>query len=145
MSTECSGVNYTLRLHERTVEARARLFHIRTLTISVDEIKSIELLRKSVMPPAMIGAICLSVGLSLGIAEEELIAIVPLLIRAPLRFLALGIASVCLVILICRWFFANLIVKPVDGSPIVVRMVPTQSARRLIMLIQSRTRTTNLA
>lgn len=141
MSADCSGINYALSLREGTVEIRARLFSDRTLTMSVDKIKSIELLRKSVMPPAMIGAICLSIGLLLGIAEDELIAIIPLSIRVPLRFLSLGIALVCLMILLSRWFFASLIVKPVDGSSITVRMVPTGSARHLITLIQSQTPT----
>jgi hypothetical protein len=98
--------------------------------------KSIELLRKSVMPPAMIGAISLSLGLILRIAEDELTAIVPLALRVPLQLLAFAVASACLLILIARWFFSNLVLRPIDASPITVRMVPTNSARRFVMLIQ---------
>lgn len=141
MSAECSGMNYALRLRGRTLEVRTRLFRDKTVTIEMSKIKSIELLRKSVMPPAMIGAICLSLGLILRIAEEELVAVVPLALRAPLQFLTLAIASVCLMILLARWFFSNLILRPNDASPITVRMVPTNSARRFVMLIQSQTPT----
>jgi hypothetical protein len=98
--------------------------------------KSIELLRKSVMPPAMIGAISLSLGLILRIAEDELTAIVPSALRIPLQLLAFAVASACLLILIARWLFSNLVLRPIDASPITVRMVPTNGARRFVMLIQ---------
>jgi hypothetical protein len=106
------------------------------MIIGIDKMKSIELLRKSLMPPAMIGVICLSLGLILRIAEDELTAVVPLAFRIPLQFLAFAVASVCLMILLARWFFSNLVLRPIDGSPITVRMVPTNSARRFVMLIQ---------
>jgi len=141
MSPECNGINYALRLRGRALDVRARPFRDKTVTIKMDRIKSIELLRKSVMPPAMIGAICLSLGLILRIAEDELTAIVPLALRIPLQFLAFAIASVCLIILLARWFFSILILRPIDASPIIVRMVPTSNARRFVMLIQSQTPT----
>jgi hypothetical protein len=111
------------------------------LTIEMDRIKSIELLRKSVMPPAMIGAVCLSLALILGIGEE-LVAIVPIEFRSPLQYLLIGTAAICLVILLSRWFFSNLILKRADAPPIAVRMVPTSSARRFVMLIQGEIRDT---
>jgi len=106
----------------------------------MDRIKSIELLRKSVMPPAMIGVVSLSLGLILGIAEEELVAIVPFGLHSPLQYLLIGTAAICLVILLSRWFFSNLILKRVDAAPITVRMVPTSSARRFVMLIEGEIR-----
>jgi hypothetical protein len=142
VSAECNGVNYALRFRERAIEVRARLFQDTAATIEMDRIKSIELLRKSVMPPAMIGVICLSLGLILGITEEEFVAIVPFGLRSPLQYLLLGTAGICLAILISRWFFSNLILKPVDASPITVRMVPTSSARRFVLLIQGEIRET---
>jgi hypothetical protein len=145
VSAECSGVNYALRLRRRAIEVRARPFQDATVTIEIDRIKSIELLRKSVMPPAMIGAVCLSLGLILAFAEEESLAILPLGLRSPLQFLAIGIAFICLIILFSRWFFGSLILKPVDAPPITVRLVPTGSGRRFVMLIQGQTRTTELA
>jgi hypothetical protein len=141
VSAECSGVNYALRFRERVIDVRARPFQSTTLTIGMDRIKSIELLRKSVMPPAMIGAVCLSLGLILGIGEE-LVAIVPIEFRSPLQYLLIGTAAICLVILLSRWFFSNLILKRVDARPITVRMVPTSSARRFVMLIQCEIRDT---
>jgi hypothetical protein len=140
VSAECSGVNYALRIHERTIQVRARPFRGTTVAIEIDRIKSIELLRKSVMPPAMIGVVCLSLGLTLGIAEEESIAIVPIGLRSPLQYLLIGAAAICLVILLSRWFFSNMILKRVDAPPINVRMVLTGSARRFVMLIQGETR-----
>jgi len=144
VSAECSGINYALRLRERSIEVRARPFQDTTVTIEIEKIKSIELLRKSVMPPAMIGVVCLSLGLILGLAEEESLAIVPFGLRSPLQLSATGVAIVCLVILLSRWFFGNLILKPVDASPITVRMVPTVSARRFVMLIEGQTRSTGV-
>jgi hypothetical protein len=141
VSAECSGVNYALRLRERAIEVRARPFQDTTVTIEIDKIKSIELLRKSVMPPAMIGAVFLAFGLILGIAEEGSPAILPESLRGPLQLVAIGVAIVCLTILLSRWFFGNLILKPVDAPPITVRMVSTRSARRFVMLIQSQIRT----
>ena len=140
MSGECSGVNYSLRFRESVIEVRARPFQGTTVTIEMDRIKSIELLRKSVMPPAMIGVVSLSLGLILGIAEEELVAIVPFGLRTPLQYLLIGTAAICLVVLLSRWFFSNLILKRVDAAPITVRMVPTSSARRFVMLIEGEIR-----
>jgi len=141
VSAECSGVNYALLFRGRAIEVRARPFQDTNVTMEIDKIKSIELLRKSVMPPAMIGAVCLAFGLILGIAEEGSPAILPQSLRGPVQSLAIGVAIICLVILLSRWFFSNLIVKPVDAPPITVRMVSTRSARRFVMLIQSQIRT----
>jgi hypothetical protein len=138
---ECSGVNYALRFGERVIDVRPRLFRGATLTIEMDGIKSIEILRKSVMPPAMIGAVCLSLALILWIGEE-FAAIVPIEFRSPLQYLLIGTAAVCLVILLSRWFFSNLILKRADAPSITVRMVPTSSARCFVMLIQSEIRDT---
>jgi hypothetical protein len=139
VSAGCSGVNYTLRLRERSIEAKPRSFSGAIMTIEMASIKSVELRRKSVMPPAVIGAVCLALGVILGIAEEELVAVLPVGFRIPLQFLAIGAAVVCLAILLSRWFFGNLILTRVDASPITVRMVPTASARRFVMLIQTET------
>jgi hypothetical protein len=92
----------------------------------------------------MIGVVCLSLGLILRIAEEELVAIVPIGIRSALQYLLIGTAGICLAILLSRWFFSSLILKRVDAPPIIVRMVPTSSARRFVMLIQGETRGTKV-
>jgi len=139
MRGECGGVNYALRLLQGTIEVRSRPFQDRTSTIEIGNIKSVELLRKSVWPPAVIGGFGLSLGSILRLANDELIGIVPIEFQAPLQFLAFGIAVVCLVVLVARWFFANLILKPVGTAPIIVRMVPTGSARRFVMLVQRQT------
>ena len=136
MSAECSGINYTLRFREGALEVGARPFPSETLRVEIGKIKSIELLRKSVMPPAVIGAVCLALGLILRIGEKELAAIVPLVFRIPLELLTLGGAVVCLIMLIFRWFLSSIVLKPVGSSAITVRMVPTSSAQRLLVLIQ---------
>lgn len=136
MSAECSGINYALQLDQGKVKVRSRGLQDRTVTIEIGKIKSIELLRKSIMPPAVVGGIGLSIGLILKMANDELIGIVPIAFRPPSQLLALGTAVVCLIVLVTRWFFANLILKPVGASPIIVRMVPTRSAQRFIMLVQ---------
>jgi hypothetical protein len=133
---ECSGANYALRLHDGTVEVRSRAFQDGTVSLEIARIKSIELLRKSVMPPAVLGGIGLSLGLILRLAEDEFIGIMPMAFRTPSQLLAFGIAVVCLFVLLARWFFANLIVEPVEASAIVVRLVPIGSARRFVMLVQ---------
>ena len=138
MSVECSGVNFALRLRQGALEIRSRPFKDRTVTIEIGKVKSVELLRKSVMPPAVLGAAGLASSLILRLANDELTGIVPVAFRAPSQYLALGVAVVCLVVLITRWFFANLILKPTGASPIVVRMVPTHSARRFVMLVQKK-------
>ena len=136
MSAECSGINYTVRLHEGAVEVRARPFQDSTLTVEIGRIKSIELLRKSVWPPAVVGGIGLSLGLILGLAGGGLIGIVPLSFLIPTRMLSLGLAAVCLIVLTSRWLFANLVLKAADIPAIIVRMVPTDSAKRFVMLVQ---------
>jgi len=139
MSRECRGVNYALRLLQGTIEVRSRPFQDRTSTIEIGNIKSVELLRKSVWPPAVIGGVGLLLGSILRLANHELIGIVPIEFHAPLQFVTFGIAVVCLILLLARWFFSNLILKPVGAAPIIVRMVPTGSARRFVMLIQRQT------
>ena len=136
ISAECGGINYAVRYREGTLEIRPRPFPSRTLTMEIGEIKSIEMLRKSVMPPAVIGAVCLVLGSILGFGEKEFAAIVPLGFRTPLELLTLGFAVVCLTILIFRWFLSSIVLKPVGSPAITVRMVPTSSARRLLTLIQ---------
>jgi len=132
-------MNYALRLHEGKIEVCARPFQRRLTTLEMGRIKSIELLRKSVMPPAAVGALGLSLGLVLRIAGEELVGIVPLSLRGPLQYVAFGVAVACLTILTVRWFFANLILKPANGPPVTVRMVPTRSARRFVTLVRRQT------
>ena len=139
LRAECGGINYALRLLQGTVEVRSRPFQDRTSTIRIGNIKSVELLRKSVWPPAVIGGAGLSLGSILRLANGELIGIVPVQFHVPLQFLTFGIAVVCLFLLLARWFFANLILKPVGTAPIIVRMVPTGSARRFVMLVQRQT------
>ena len=136
MSAECGGVNYAVRYREGNLEIRARPFPGRTLTMEIGEVKSIEMLRKSVMPPAVIGAVCLALGSILTFGEKELAAIVPLGFYTPLEVLTLGVAVVCLMILILRLFFSSIVLKPVGSPAITVRMVPTSNARHLLTLIQ---------
>jgi len=136
---ECGGINYALRLLQETVEVRSRPFQNRTSTIRIGNIKSVELLRKSVWPPAVIGGVGVSLGSILRLANGELIGIVPIELHEPLQYVTFGIAVVCLLLLVARWFFANLILKPVGAAPIIVRMVPTGSARRFVMLVQRQT------
>lgn len=138
MPAECSGVNFVLRLRQEALEVRSRPFENRTMTIEIGKIKSIELLRKSVMPPAVLGGASLALGLILRLANDELTAIVPVAFRTPSQFLALGVAVVCLIVLVTRWLFANLILRPTGTPPIIVRMVPTHSARRFVMLVQKK-------
>ena len=140
VSVECAGVNYALLFHDEILEIRARPLTRRTLTVAVNKIKSIELMRQSIMPPAMIGAASLILGSVLRIAEEALVGIVPLGFQIPLQLLAFGVAIICLAIMVLRYFFGNLILKPVDGSPIVVRMVPTSSGQRFIARLQQTSR-----
>lgn len=139
MSAECSGINHALRLHEGKIQICARPFQRRPTTLDMGGIKSIELLRKSIMPPAVVGAVGLSLGLVLRIAGEELAGIVPLGLRGPSQYVAFGVAVACLAILTVRWFFANLILKSASRPPITVRMVPTHSARRFVTLVQRQT------
>jgi formate/nitrite transporter FocA (FNT family) len=139
MRAECGGINYAVRLLQGTVEVRSRPFQDRTSTIRIGNIKSVELLRKSVWPPAVIGGASLSLGSILRLANGELIGIVPIELHEPLQYLTFGIAVVCLVVLVVRWFFANLILKPVGVAPIIVRMVPTGSARRFVVVVQGQT------
>ena len=136
MSAECSGINYALQLHEGAVEVRGIPFQDRTLTVEISRIKSIELLRKSVWPPAVVGGIGLSLGLILGLANGGLIGTVPLWFLMPTRMLSLGVAAVCLIVLTSRWLFANLVLKAADMPPIIVMMVPTGSAKCFVMLLQ---------
>ena len=138
MSAECSGINYALRIDKGTVEIYRRPYRDSRVVVEVSRIKSIELLRKSVMPPAAVGAVGLSVGLALRIAEDELIGFVPSASRMPLELFSFAVAFVCLMLLISRWFFANLILRPIGMPAIVVRMVPTSTARQFVALVQRR-------
>jgi hypothetical protein len=109
------------------------------MTLGIGRIKSVELLRKSVMPPAVVGGVSLSLGSILRIAEDEFVGIVPTTFRMPSQLFTFGIAAVCLLVLLARWFFADLIIEPTGASPIVVRLVPTDSARRFVTLVQKQT------
>jgi len=135
-SAECGGINYAVRYREGALEIRGRPFPSRTLTMEIGEIKSIELLRKSVMPPAVIGTVCLALASILGLGGKELAAIVPLSLRTPLELLTLGATVVCLIVLIFRLSLSSIILKPIGSPAITVRMVPTGNARRLLTLIQ---------
>ena len=136
MSAKCSGINYVLELRERSVMVRPRPFQARSVTIEIGEIRSVELLRKSVMPPAVIGLIGLSLTLIFRLPDIAFIGSLPFALLTFLQSITLGIAVFCLAVLSVRWFFCNLVLKPAKMPPIVVRMVPSSSARRLVMLFQ---------
>ena len=136
MSSECSGISYALRLHHGTIEVRPRFLQHRIVTFEIRRIKSIELLRKSVIPPAVIGGIALSVD-TIDSLDSGLTWFISSGFRTPIHLLALGTAVACLMILVLRWFFANLVLKPIDTPPITVRMIPTGSARHFVMLVQA--------
>jgi len=136
MSAKCSGINYALQLRERSVEVRPQPFQARTIAIEIGEIRSVELLRKSVMPPAVIGLIGLSLTLIFRLPDVAFIGSLPFVLLTYLQLITLGIAVFCLAILSVRWFFCNLVLKPAKMPRIVVRMAPTSSARRFVMLFQ---------
>jgi len=136
MSSECSGISYTLRLRRGIVEVRPRFLQHTTMTFEIGKIKSVELLRKSVIPPLVVGGIALSFDTVAGI-DWGLTWFISSGLRAPMHLLALGTAIVCLVVLTVRWFFASMVVKPIDMSTITVRMIPVASARSFVKLIQT--------
>lgn len=143
MSAKCSGINYSLQLHPAGVEVHPRLFQQGSRTLGISEIESVELLRKSVMPPAMIGLVGLLVTLILRLPDGWLIGNIALELSAYLQLVTLGLAVVCLILLVVRWFFANLVLKPANMSAISVKMVPSGSARRFVTLFQMQTRIPN--
>jgi hypothetical protein len=136
MSSECSGISYALRLNQGTIEVRPRFLQHRIVTFEIRRIKSIELLRKSVIPPAVIGGIALSVDV-INNLDDGLTWFIPSGFQTQIHLIALGTATVCLIILALRSFFANLVLKPIDTPPITVRMIPTGSARHFVMLVQA--------
>lgn len=137
MSAKCEGLNYALRLHEGAIEMRSRRLRGQSATVEMSKVKSIELLRKSVMPPAAIGATGLLLHLILTLTDGWLDAVFPEALRTFSALAALAVAAICLAVLIVRWFFSELIVKPCSMRPVKVRMVPTGSARRFVMLAQT--------
>ena len=140
MSAECRGINCALRFQKGALNLQAWPLRDKFSVIEMNRIKSIELRRKSVMPPAMIGVLCLSLVLVVGFAEEGWISVMPLVLLEPLWSLGVVVAVICLVVLVCRWFFGNITLKLVDTSSITVRMVPIRSAQRFVMLIQKQNR-----
>jgi len=137
MSAKCSGINYALQLSQGSVEVRPRPFQARNVTIGIGDIKSVELLRKSVMPPAVIGLIGLSLTLIFRLPDVALIGGLPFGLSTYLQSITLGVAVFCLAVLAVRWFFCNLVLKPAKMPPIVVRMVPSSSARRFVALFRT--------
>jgi hypothetical protein len=136
-SAKCSGINCALRLDDGALEIRERLFRRRTRTVQIGRVESIELLRKTVMPPLVIGVIGLSAALLLATSLWGLwVAVLPQEFHAFLQLSGFGIALICLFLLVARVFFANLILKPADSLPIVVRLVPIASAKRFFALLQ---------
>ena len=145
MPAKCSGINYCLQLYEASVEVRRRPFQDKSRTLATSEIESVELLRKSVMPPALIGVICLIAYVALVLPDGWLMSVLPAGIGTYLPPLSLGIATVCLLVLIVRWLFTNLILRPSNTSPVTVKMVPARSARRFVALFQMQVQVTREA
>jgi len=119
------------------VQVRPRPFQARSVTIEIGEIESVELLRKSVMPPAVIGLIGLSLTLMFRLPGIAFIGSLPFALPTYVESITLGIAVFCLAVLSVRWFFCNLVLKSARMPPIVVRMVPSSSARRFVILFQT--------
>jgi len=137
MSARCSGINCALQVGERSVEVRWRPFQARSVTIQIGEIRSVELLRKSIMPPAAIGLVALSLSLIFRLPDIAFIEGIPFRWVSYLQPITLGIAVFCLVALFVRWFFCNLVLKPARMPPIVVRMALGRSARRFVTVFQT--------
>jgi len=138
MSAKCTGINCALRLDDGVIEVRLMPFQRLTATIDVSKIGSIELLRKSVMPPAVVGGLALLSNLIPGFFGDLLLPFVPGELRLFLQLGTLGIAALCLILLAMRWLFARLVVRPSDTRSITLRMVPTGSAKRFVETFQDR-------
>jgi len=102
----------------------------------MSEVASIQLLRKSVMPPAAVGSASILLNVFLRLTGDELLATVPPEVRRLMEISTLGVAVVCLVILLARWSFARLVLRPADTQVIVVNMVPARSAKRFVEAFQ---------
>ena len=136
MSTECAGIDRSLRLEDGVIEVRSMPFRRLTASIRTSEVASIQLLRKSVMPPAAVGSASILLNVFLRLTGDELLATVPPEVRRLMEISTLGVAVVCLVILLARWSFARLVLRPADTQVIVVNMVPARSAKRFVEAFQ---------
>ncbi len=132
MVERCTGANYSLQLDDGIVQIRTMPFGRPMKPVAVDKIASIELLRKSVMPPAAVGTAALISSLMLGLAEHELLASIAGELRLFSEIAALGLAAICLILIVERWLFAKLVVTPSDMAPITLSMVPAKSAKRFV-------------
>jgi len=102
----------------------------------VSEVASIELLRKSVMPPAAVGSASILLNLFIRLTGDELLATVLPEFRRLMEYSTFGVAVVCLVLLVARWLFARLVLRPAATQPITVNMVPARSAKRFVEAFQ---------
>ena len=130
-------MNYVITLKDGRVEIRGRAASASTLSQEISGVKSVELLRRSIWPPAFIGTCLLTLGLALRLTDNTWLGFVPTSFVRPSEYAAVGGAAVCLVILLTRLFFANLVLKPMRGSPVIVRFVPVGSAKRFVAMLQS--------
>ena len=138
MVERCTGANYALQLGEDIVEIRTMPFGRPVATVAVNKIASVELLRRSVMPPAAVGTAALISSLALRLAGDELLAGVAVEFRRFTEIAVLGLAAACLILIFERWFFARLVVTPSDMAPITLSMVPAKSAKRFVEGFQNR-------
>ena len=132
MVERCAGANYALQLGDGIVEIRTMPFGRPVATLAVNKIGSVELLRRSVMPPAAVGTAALISSLVLRLAGDELLASIAGEFRGFSEIAALGLAATCLILIVERWFFAKLVVTPSDMAPITLSMVPAKSAKRFV-------------
>ena len=132
MVQRCVGANRALQIVDGTMEIHTMPFGIVESTVPVTEITSLELQRKSVMPPATVGTAALISGIVLKLAEDQMLAIVPAEPRRLLGTLMLGIAAACLVLIVERWLFAKIVVRLSNLAPVAAFMVPVRSARRFV-------------
>jgi hypothetical protein len=102
----------------------------------VSEVASIELLRKSVMPPAAVGSAAIFSNAVLRLTGDELLAMVPPEYRRFLEISTLSVAVICLVLLVARWLSARLVLRSADMQLITLNMVSARSAKRFVDAFQ---------
>lgn len=137
MVERCVGTNYVLQLADGTVEIHTMPFRWVVTTLPVNKIASVELLRRSVMPPTVIASAALLSNLALRLGRDELLTVVSMELHRFSEIATLGLALICLVLIVERWLYAKLVVTPSAMEPIILSLAPARSAKRFVEEFQN--------
>jgi hypothetical protein len=129
---KCRGIDYTIQLDQETLKLKSTLpVKLKEIAIRVEDVKSLELLTKSVIPPFVISILSGSAYLIYRYPMSTILSTGTAVVKQSIEWGSVMIASLALLIALERILFANIRVT-YNSHTILIRLVSRHSGRSFV-------------